>query len=362
MFSIRNKVIVFILLSHLVSKGQFNYGHQMDFGKNRIQYQDFTWTYFDYDRFRVYSYQGGGEIAKYVSVSVNNQLPILEKRLDHQVEDKINIIVYNNQEDFKQSNLGLSSDDQTNTGGMTKIIGDKVSVYFNGSHTDLDQQIRAALAELLINQKLYGGSAREMIRNSALLNLPAWYTQGLVKYLSEGWTSSHDNILYDAIKNDNFNNFNKLTGKQAADAGHALWYYIVDSNGEAVIPNLLYMTRVTRSPDQALLFVLATSLSNLIYDLTESQNRRIFMFKDSTRTSPIHDNSVLKKYKLTRHYYQLKVSPDGKRVVYATNELNQLRVYLNVIGEKKQTRLLKFGPKVEQISDYNYPLLGWHPN
>ncbi|MGZ3920282.1 MAG: hypothetical protein ACXVNM_00925 [Bacteroidia bacterium] len=362
MFSIRNKVIVFILLSHLVSKGQFNYGHQMDFGKNRIQYQDFTWTYFDYDRFRVYSYQGGGEIAKYVSVSVNNQLPILEKRLDHQVEDKINIIVYNNQEDFKQSNLGLSSDDQTNTGGMTKIIGDKVSVYFNGSHTDLDQQIRAALAELLINQKLYGGSAREMIRNSALLNLPAWYTQGLVKYLSEGWTSSHDNILYDAIKNDNFNNFNKLTGKQAADAGHALWYYIVDSNGEAVIPNLLYMTRVTRSPDQALLFVLATSLSNLIYDLTESQNRRIFMFKDSTRTSPIHDNSVLKKYKLTRHYYQLKVSPDGKRVVYATNELNQLRVYLNVIGEKKQKRLLKFGPKVEQISDYNYPLLGWHPN
>ncbi|MCW3078083.1 MAG: hypothetical protein JWO32_2692 [Bacteroidetes bacterium] len=362
MFSFRCKAITLLLFIHLFSKGQFNYGHQMDFGKNRIQYQNFVWTYFDYERFRVYSYQGGGEIAKYVSVSVNNQLPVLEKRLDFQAEDKINIIVYNNQEDFKQSNLGLSSEEQTNTGGMTKIIGDKVSVYFNGSHADLDQQIRAVLAELLINQILYGGNAREMVRNSTLLNLPPWYTQGLVKYLSEGWTSYHDNVLYDAIKNDNFNNFNKLTGKQAANAGHALWYYIVDSNGEAMIPNLLYMTRVTRSPDNALLFVLATSLANLIYDFNESQNRRLFMFKDSSCTSPIHDNSVLKKYKSTKHYYQLKISPDGKQVVYAVNELNQLRVYLNVVGEKKQKRLLKFGPKVEQVEDYNYPLLGWHPN
>jgi Tol biopolymer transport system component len=334
----------------------------MDFGKNRIQYQNFVWTYFDFDRYRVYSYQGGAEIAKYVSVSVNNQLPVLEKRLDYQVEDKINIIVYNNQEDFKQSNLGLSSEEQSNTGGMTKIIGDKVSVYFNGSHTDLDQQIRAALAELLVNQILYGGNAREMLRNSTLLNLPTWYTQGLVKYLSEGWTSYHDNMLYDAVKNDHFNNFNKLTGRQAANAGHALWYYIVDTNGEAMIPNLLYMTRVTRSPDNALLFVLATSLSNLIYDFNESQNRRLFMFKDSTRTSPINNNSIIKKYKSIRHYYQLKVSPDGKQVIYATNELNQFRVYLKTIGEKKQKRLLKFGPKVEQIDDFNYPLLAWHPN
>lgn len=356
------KLIALVLLCQLYSRGQFNYGHQMDFGKNRIQYQDFIWTYFDYERYRVYSYQGGGEIAKYVSVAVNNYLPVLEKRLDYQAEDKINIIVYNNQEDFKQSNLGLSSEEQSNTGGMTKIIGDKVSVFFNGSHTDLDQQIRAVLAELLISKMLYGGNAREMVRNSTLLNLPPWYVQGLVKYLSEGWTSYHDNVLYDAIKNDHFNNFNKLTGTQAANAGHALWYYIVDSNGEAMIPHLLYMTRVSRSPDQALLFVLATSLSNLIYDFTESQNRRLFMFKDSTRTSPIHDNSVLKKYKPFRHYYQLKVSPDGKRVVYAVNELNQLKVYLNVIGEKKQKRLLKSGPKVEQLADYNYPLLGWHPN
>ena len=354
-------ILSLLILASIFAKAQFNYGHQMDFGKNRIQYQNFNWTYFDYEQYRVYSYQGGAEIAKYVSVSINNQLPIIQKRLDYVVEDKINVLVYNNQNDFKQSNLGLSSDDQTNIGGVTKIIGDKISVYFNGSHAELDQQIRAALAELLINQNLYGGNAREMLRNSTLLNLPIWYTQGLTKYLSEGWTSYSDNLMYDAIKNNHFNSFNKLTGKQATNAGYALWYYIVDTYGEAVIPNLLYMTRVTRSPDNAFLFVLGVSLDNLIYDFTDSYNRKLFMYKDSLRKSPINNNSVLKKYKSTRHYYQLKISPDGKQVIYARNELNQMRVYIKTIGEKKQKRLLKFGPKVEQIDDYNYPLLAFNP-
>ncbi len=360
--ALRKFLFAYLVITASFAKAQFNYGHQMDFGKNRIQYQNFTWTYFDFERYRVYSYQGGGEIAKYVSVSVARQLPLLEQRLDYQLDERINILVYNNQGDFKQSNLGLSSDDQNNIGGVTKIIGDKVSVFFNGSHADLDQQIRAAIAELLITKILYGGNARDMLRNSTLLNLPPWYTQGLIKYLSEGWTSYSDNLMYDDIKNDRFSSFNRLTGDQAARAGHALWYDIVGTYGEALIPNLLYMTRVSRSPDNAFLFVLGVSLQNLIYDFTDAYNRRLFTFKDSLRRSPINNNSVLKKYKSFRHYSQLKLSPDGKKVVYARTELNQIRVYLNDLEEKKQKRLLKYGPKVEQLDDFSYPILAWHPN
>ncbi len=334
----------------------------MDFGKNRIQYQDFIWTYFDFERYRVYSYQGGGEISKYVSASVNRQLPILEKRLDYQMDEKINVLVYNTQSDFKQSNLGLSSEDEANVGGVTRIIGDKISVFFNGSHAELDQQIRAALAELLITKILYGGNAREMVRNSTLLNLPPWFTQGLVKYLSEGWTSYNDNLLYDDIKNNRFNSFNRLTGEEAARAGHALWYDIVGTYGEALIPNILYMTRVSRSPDNAFLYVLGVSLQNLIYDFTDAYNRRLFTYKDSLRRSPINNNSVLKKYRSNRRYSHLKISPDGKKVIYARHELNQMRVYLKDVEEKKQKRLLKYGPKLEQLNDFNYPLLSWHPN
>ncbi len=353
-------VIVCIIFSTL-AKAQFNYGHQMEFGKNRIQYQNFVWTYFDYERYRVYNYQGGIEIAKYVALVVNKELPIIEKRLDYVLEDKVNIIVYNNQNDFKQSNIGLQSGDMSNIGGMTKIVGDKIFVFFNGSHAELDQQIRAALAKLAINQALFGGSLRDMVRSSTLLNLPEWYTTGLEKYLSEGWNSYSDNYLYDAVKNDLFLQLNKLTGKQATNAGHAIWYYIVDTYGESVIPNLLYMTKVSRSPDNAFLFVLGVTQDNLVYDFTDAYNRRLFANKDSLRVSPINNNSVLKKYKKQRHYFQLKVSPDGKQVAYSQNYLNQLKVYVKDLETGKTQRLLKLNPKLEQLDDNNYPLLAWHP-
>lgn len=366
MYHKRFSTLVIICLSFLLChKGlaQFYYGMQMDFGKNRIQYQEFKWTYFDYDRYRVYTYQGGLELAKYVSVQVDKQLPILEKRLDFQLEDKIQVIVYNTQSDFKQSNIGLANESlaSNNVGGVTKIIGDKIFVYFNGSHADLDRQIRAALAELMINQMLYGGRARDMVRNSALLNVPEWYTQGLIEYLSQGWTTYADNLVYDAIKNDNFTKFNRLSGKQAAQAGHALWYYVVDTYGDAVIPNLLYMTRMSRSPDNAFLFVLGVSMDNLILDFIEAQNRRLFMFKDSTRVSPIQNNELLKKVKSGTEYYHAKLSPDAQRIVYASSKLSQYRVYVQDVNGGNKKRLLKLGAKVERLEDYNYPLLAWHP-
>lgn len=343
---------------------QFYYGMQMDFGKNRIQYQEFKWTYFDYDRYRVYTYQGGLELAKYVSVQMDKQLPILEKRLDYQLEDKIQVVVYNTQTDFKQSNIGLANEslNSNNIGGVTKIIGDKIFVYFNGSHADLDRQIRAALAELMVNQIMYGGRTRDMVRNSALLNVPEWYSQGLVEYLSQGWTSYADNLIYDGLKNNHYTSFNRLTGKQAAQAGHALWYYVVDTYGDAVIPNLLYMTRVSRSPDNAFLFVLGVSLDNLILDFIEAQNRRLYMFKDSSRVSPLQDNEIVKKIKSNTHYYNLKISPDAQKAIYVTDKLSQHKVYVQDVTGKGKKRLLKFGPKIERLDDYNYPLLAWHPN
>lgn len=342
--------------------GQFYYGMQMDFGKNRIQYQTFDWTYFEFDRFKVYTYAGGKEIAQYVAVSVDKQLPILEKRLDHQLDEKVQILVYNNQNDFKQSNLGLAADDMNNTGGVTRIIGDKINVFFNGSHADLDRQIRAALAELIINKMLYGGRAREMVRNSSLLVLPEWYIPGLVKYLSEGWNTYSDNLLLDAIKSDRFYKFSQLTGKDAHNAGHALWYYIAETYGDAVIQNVIYYTKIQRNADQGLAqSPVGSNVSNLIYELCEAFNKRYYNHKDTSQKLPV-GQEVLQKQKKSRHYYNLKLSPDGQKAIYATNEMGQFKVWVNTIGEEKHKRILKFNPKVERLEDFNYPLLAWHPN
>jgi hypothetical protein len=355
--------VVLVLMCARSSFAQFYYGMQsVDFGKNRIQYQTFDWTYFEFDRYKVYTYAGGKEIAQYVAVSVDKELPMMEKRLGYQVDDKLQILVYNNQNDLKQSNLGLSADDMSNVGGVTHIVGDKINVFFNGNHADLDRQIRAALAELIIDKIMYGGKAREMVRNSTLLVLPDWYKQGLIKYLSEGWNTYADNYLMDAIKNDRFYKFSQLSGKDAYNAGHALWYYIAETYGEASIQNILYTTKIYRSADQGLQQAApGSNVSNLIYELCEAFNKRYYNYKDTSQKLPVAQE-VLQKQKKTRHYYNLKVSPDGQKTIYATNELGQFKVWVNTLGETKHKRILKFGPKVERMDDFNYPLLAWHPN
>ncbi len=354
-------LLFLIIIGVKSTHAQFYYGSQQEFGKNRMQYQTFNWTYFDFERFRVYLYEGGQEIAKYTATSVNRQLPVLEKRLDFQLDDKIDVIVYNNQNDFKQSNIGLAGDENGNIGGVTRIIGDKIFIYFTGSRADLDRQIREALSELMIDQMMYGGRTRDVVRNSTLLSLPDWYKNGLISYISEGWHSSIDNRVMDAIQNDRFTKFNKLTGKEATMAGHAMWYYVAEEYGEAVIPNLLYMTKVTRNPDNAFLYVLGLSLQNITDEFTNKMAKRYFDYKDSTRKNPTSETG-LKKTKKSKHYYQLKVSPDGQKIIYATNELGQYKVWVNALGDSKSKRLIKLNPKLERIEDNSYPLIAWHPN
>jgi hypothetical protein len=148
------------------SQAQFYTGSQMDFGKNRVKYENFFWTYYIYDRYDVYFYEEGKELANYVSRSAKKQMETVEKLFDYSFDGRVQFICYNKQSDFKQSNIGLSTEEQYNTGGVTRIAGSKIILYYEGDHAKLDAQIRAGLAEVLIDQMMYGGNVREMLKNN----------------------------------------------------------------------------------------------------------------------------------------------------------------------------------------------------
>ncbi len=340
--------------------GQFYYGLTQEFGKSRVQYQPFYWTYYGFDRYQVYLYEGCQDISKYVSYRTEYHLKDLEKKLDHQIDDKLQILVYSNQGDFRQTNLGLSTDVTTNTGGTTKIVGTKMSVYFTGNHAELDRQIRAGIAEILVNDLMYGGRTRDIIRNSALLVVPDWFKNGLISYLSEPWNTDLDNQINDGINNDRYFNFNNLNIKENTIAGHALWHYIADTYGESSIANILYMVKVSRNIENAFLFIIGSNTQGLVYEWIDSRLRNTTS-NDTMRYLP-KENPILKRPKKSKDYYQLKISPDGNNVVYATNQLSQYKVYLQDLTTGKKKRIAKWNPKIERINDLTYPLLAWHPS
>jgi hypothetical protein len=357
---IKNYILLAAFLFPAFFYGQFYYGSQQEFGKSRVQYQPFYWTYYNFDNYQVYFYEGCRDIAKYVSYRTDYHLKDLQKKLDYQSDTKLQILVYSNQGDFRQTNLGLSTDLVGNTGGTTKIIGTKLSVFFNGNLANLDQQIRAGIAESLINDILYGGRAFSVIKNSTLLNVPDWYKKGLIAYLSEGWNTDVDNIVSDGIIFDRYYKMARLNDKDAVIVGRGLWQHVAETYGESSIANILYMTKVSRNIENAFMFVVGNNTQGLLYEWIDTRARNA-MKKDTTQTFPTQDPIILKP-KSFRDYYQLKISPDGNQVIYARNEMSQHRVYLKDLTTGKEKRIVKWGPKVERLNDLTYPLLAWHPS
>ncbi|HEY6162395.1 MAG TPA: hypothetical protein VI112_14290, partial [Bacteroidia bacterium] len=343
------------------SFSQFYNGSLQEFGKNRVQYDEpRLWTWYKFEKFDVYFYKNGKELAEYVARNADADIAQIEKLLDFQIDDKIQFMIYNKQSEFKQSNLGLVSEEQYNVGGVTRIVGSKISLYYEGDHKKFEQQMRAGIAEVVINQMMYGGNVKEMLKNSTFLTLPDWYIQGLVSWVANRWDVDIDNRVRDGIASGAYYRFNRLSGQDAVYAGHSIWNYIAETYGESVISNILYMTKVSRNVESAFLFVIGTSVKNLTYDWMEFYAKR---YNDNDRLDSISSKvNVVRKIRSSRVYGQFKISPDGKYAVYTTNEMGQYKVWLYDFARNKTKRIMKREHKLDRINDYSYPLLAWHPS
>lgn len=338
---------------------QFYSGSQMEFGKNRVQFDEpRLWQWYKFEKYNVYFYMGGKELAMYTSQEAQKSIEKIEKMLDYNLDDKIEFIVYNKQSDYRQSNIGLEYEEPYNVGGVTKIVGSKVFLYFDGDHTKFDKQIKEVIAEVLINQMMYGGSMRDVVKNSTLLNLPNWYIKGLVSYIANDWDTDIDSRVKDGILAGKYKKFNGMEGVDALYAGHSIWNYIAETYGKSVISNILYMTKVTRNIESSFLFVLGVSMKNMTREWMDYYTTR-YTEKDSTKMLPTV--SLLKKPKTSRVYQRFKTSPDGNYAIYTSNELGQYKVWMYDFKKKKAKRIMKREQKLDRPVDYSYPLINWHP-
>ncbi len=360
MHLIQRYIFLILLFSSVCVKAQFYNGLQQEYGKNRIQFKYFDWKYYGFERCQVYFYDGGRDLAQYIAYRAQRELEQIEKKMDFQLESKIQILTYTKQTDFAGANAGLKSEDSPNAGGTTKIRGTSINVYFNGDHYDLDKQIKSGIAEIIMNEIFYDGNAAEVARNSALLIVPDWFKQGLLAYYSEPWSVDADNIVGDIIRQDKLISFNKLAGKDAKYAGYGLINYIAETYGENILPNILYMVRVTRNVESAFTFVLGLTTEDLIDEMTMTYAKNT-MEHDGKRFLPEVSNGEVKRPKTYKKYFQVKLNYDGTKLAYVTNEMGQSKIYLKDLETKKTKRIFKRGHKLNRIIDLSYPLIAWHP-
>jgi hypothetical protein len=336
---------------------------QTSFGKNRIQYhhQFDDWLLYETANFVTYWYGDARNIAQSALQMAELDYPGVQQLLEQQMAEKIEMLVFSDLTDLKQSNI---DEDEVFLlrAGETKVVGNKIFVYFNGDHRHLRAQIREGMAGVLMNSMLYGSNLQEIVQNAVLLNLPGWYTNGLAAYCGEEWNSSLDDSLRDVMQGGRFKNFDKLAKQHPRLAGHAFWYYIGLHFGRGTISNLLYLTRINRSIDAGFLYVLGGGYRRTTDALMDYYEKR---YADEVKGMRTPDAAAQIKFRNKGRLpvTQLKISPDGRRVAYVTNDIGKWRVYVHDLETGKRKRIMRGGTRnALQTPDYNYPLLAWNPD
>lgn len=334
-------------------------GMYTQFGQNRVQFTKFVWNYVRSENFDAYFYAGGRELATFAARTAEEQLNDIEKIVDHRLSGRVEIIVYNTQQEYKQANFGIS-DQPANLGGIMQVTSNRFFVFFNGNRNDFKKRIREGMALVLINELMFGGFIQDRIQNAALLNLPDWYLNGLTAYIGEDWNTALDNQLKDYFNAGKVKKFNRMLYKEPTLTAQSWWRFLVEKYGVELVSQMLYITKVSRNYETALIYVTGLDLKQAGKEWVRYY-KELYAKEDNGRNLPLQEIKVKKRL---APYIEpkLKVAPKGDFVSFTTNKMGKYKLWLVNTKTGKHKRIHKGGLKYYQRElDHSFPLMAWHP-
>ena len=345
-----------VLFLSLYSNAQVS---AVQYGKNRVQYQKFKWKYYQTDNFNTYFSQDGLEIAKYVAQVAEKELSGLEEFVEYGLQRRANIAVYNSFDEMYQSNIGLGIDWQ-NTGGVTKLVNNKMLIYFDGNHQNLRKQIRQGIAGVLVANVLFGDDLGEFAANQTLLDLPKWLTDGYIEYAAEEWSTDLDNQLKNAMLSGEYTNFYQFAFEKPLLAGHAFWYYFGNKYGRSKTTYLLYLARIYRNLNSATQKIAKKKFKDVLKDFMMEEPQRYYKDVRGRKLVPKGQLSVSEEIG-KKDFIRFNANPAPRSFAYADVEFRQGK-YSVVFHPNFTDRkvLLTYGARSgEDEINPNMPILAW---
>jgi len=338
------------------------------YGQNRVQYRRFDWKFYDTEHFRVYHYDAAGRsLARYVAEQAESDISVVEKKLGGQFPRRLAIILYNNYDEYRQTNVGRKWDSQLQDipAGTVNIVGDRLVVYYTGVHPDLKRQLRSGMSRVVLERMVFGENIREVVKNALLLNLPQWTVDGFIAYLVDGWDAPADGEWKSLLAAHPREGFYSLAERKPELAGKAFWKWIAETRGESEVKNLVYTMQLRSSLNQGIRQTLGMKVK-AAYDSVAAFYRGVYAgdaaVRDTLPTPSIlrlplpGDAGVIK---------QVRVSPRGADVAYVEWRAGEWNVYIQrTTGSEARSRIVGGGQKDynEAAPDPDYPLIAWSNN
>ena len=362
-------LFVLLVLNSIAGQCQFYRGSNVSFGKNRIQHKPFDWSFFPGEHFEVYYYQGGQQIAERSLLYCEQEKTRLQKFFNVQLDDKIQVVCFNKQSEFRQSNLGLSDEETASIGGSTNILGNKMFVYFEGTDLELREQIALGLSRIMYLQLMYGGDWKSVVRGNNRIAIPTWFSEGVIRYAALKGQRESERTAEDWFANARYPNIHRLTGRQAELVGHSFWSYIGNIYGENVVLGILNMTQLFHGTDGGFQYVIGRNTETVVGDYHRFLEQGRDLVKVEEELSNLHvkrkkfqllEPKLVGKFK--NEYLHVTPSNDLLKWAYTMHNKGEYTVYIYDTETKEKTKVARGDFKSDRIPDASTPQLAWHPN
>jgi Tol biopolymer transport system component len=335
------------------------------YGKNRVQYARFDWRFIQSDHFDIY-YTGSGNyyLAEFAAFSLESAYLQLRKDFNHQVADRIQVILYATHGEFSQTNVVPLPDDVQGIGGVTDKYKNRITVPFQGSYSDFRRVLHHELVHAVFNDLFYGGTIQSIISNNIQLVFPLWFEEGLAEFTALGWDTNTDMFIRDAIMNTYLPPIPFLQGYFAYRGGQSLWFYITETYGREKIAEILDRIRQTRSVEGGMRQALGVDLEQLSERWQDWLRKRYWpeiTDRDNLRDISQH---ITKREIAGSYNTSPAITPQGDRIALITNKRGYFDVVVISAFDGRVLKTLIRGEDNVDFEELNIlkPNLSWSPD
>lgn len=328
------------------------------FGQNKVQYRKLEWRTLHTAHFDVYFYEGEQDAATDAARMAERAYRRLSTILDHQVREKIPLILYASQSDFQATNV---SEDLIGegTGGFTDFSKRRVTIPFTGGYGDLDHVLTHELVHAFQMDILYGRGDRGVSNPFGAYSPPLWFMEGMAEYLS---VTKVDNLtemwLRDAALQGYLIPLNVLDYTydiRVYRFGQSIFAYIGKTFGDQRIGELCKRLARTRDANRAFQDVLGIKLEKFSDDWMEDVRRTYLpQILDYGKPEDIARKLTDSQKDMSSYHLAPAISPDGTRMVYISDRSLYNDLYLaSALDGRIERRLIK-GDRAEQFESLRF--------
>ena len=290
------------------------------FGRNKVQYDQFQFRSFQTPHFEFYYYPEEKEAVEDAARMGERWYRRHSRTFLRDFHQRKPIIFYANDADFQQTNV-IEGFLGQGVGGVTESLKERVVMPLTGIYQETDH----VLGHELVHSFQYDiALSRGDSSRFALQLLPLWLVEGMAEYLSVGRKDAHTAMwMRDAALRDDLPTIEDLTRSNKYFPyryGQAYLAYIGGKYGDAAVTNLFKLGgRV--GVDSSFVYTIGITADSLSVEWAQAIRDAYLPLMD-TRTHPDSAGTPILSEERSGGALNLSpaVSPDGKYIAYLSEK------------------------------------------